>query len=213
MFVVSDFLKLKEYDSLCRERISLQQKLGDEVSRLKRRESELFDREKMLADDRTQLSLLNREVADIDHQLKQRLSDIAKQNLEEKGLEKLILQQELELKIEEHHSFLAGFKATLSDITIEVNQIISQLKNQIKNLEGRHNLLFAELPIDWQNLYNKTALKNHAFGPFTRIENQQCKFCRFSVSKQLESEVDSLLSLRSCPGCHRIILPYKAVSA
>jgi predicted nucleic acid-binding Zn-ribbon protein len=212
MPVVDDFFRLKEYDSLGREAMVAKSAMEEELARLKRRESELAQRRELLTTREADVRAMNHKMAELDRLLTQRLAPEAISKLEEEGLGILVRQQELEMLIEEDRTFLAGFSATIEDIRRDVDSKLSELRLKEKVALDRQKALAPELPEGWLITYQKIAVKNPAHGVFSRIQSQHCQFCRFAVSKSVESEVDTQYQLKSCSSCGRLFLPYKAVA-
>ena len=209
---VDDFFRLKEYDSLGREAMVAKSAMEEELARLKRRETELAERRQLLATREAEVRAMNHKMAELDRLLTQRLAPEAISKLEEEGLGILVRQQELEILIEEDRTFLAGFCATIEDIRRDIDSKISEHRLKEKVALNRQKALIPELPEGWLASYQKIAAKNPAHGVFSRIQSQQCQFCRFAVSKSVESEVDTQYLLKSCSSCGRLFLPYKAVA-
>jgi predicted nucleic acid-binding Zn-ribbon protein len=209
---VDDFFRLKEYDSLGREARVAKSAMDEELARLKRREAELAERRQLLATREADVRAMNHKMAELDRLLTQRLAPEAISKLEEEGLNILVRQQELEILIEEDHTFLAGFSATLEDIRRDIDSKLSEHRLKEKVALERQKALAPELPEGWLVSYQKIAAKNPAHGVVSRIQSQHCQFCRFSVSKSVESEVDTQYQLKSCSSCGRLFLPYKAVA-
>lgn len=212
MAEVEEFFRLREFDSLSREAAGYRAAMHDELTRLKRRESELSDRKELLEQRVSDMRTLEHNIAELDRRLAARLSPEAKEKLDEEGLQLLIKQQELELEIEDHKTFLAGFQKTVDELRLEINTAISLLQLKCDQVSKRAEATFLELPSDWQQAYRKIAAKNPVHGVFTRLEGLKCQFCRAAVSKVFESEVDTLGMLKSCPSCGRLVLPYKTVA-
>jgi len=212
MLELEYFFSLREYDSLGRNATELELREREELERIRRRSAERDSRTEVLRHARGELRAAEDELATLDRQLAQRLSVEAKQQLETQGLALLETQQRLEVEIDEHVAFLAGFAKTLEDITQEANAQIKLLQSQRKVLEERRALLWQGLPEDLRLAYQKVAAKKLAHGVFTRLQGLHCQFCRHAVSKGFESEVDTLVALKACPGCGRLVLPYKAVA-
>jgi predicted nucleic acid-binding Zn-ribbon protein len=133
-------------------------------------------------------------------------SEIAEQ--EGRGLEIL---GELELNEQERNdakTFLAGIEKTIADIESEVKGEIGKEEEQIKIIDFRLSGLREDLPSDFKQLLEKLLSKNLAHGPFTRIDQGSCLFCRYKISRIDESEIDMQKKLKTCPQCSRIFIPY-----
>lgn len=224
---VETFLKLKEFDSLSKVRINHLKALSEQEDRLsklnERREANLM-----------QTSILNQSNRDTQQQLfetekqlkvlteqKQRLLDIGNADkanlmqkdideLEAKGFEFLERIENNETELADHKTFLTGLEKTIKEIQDEVKEETDKIQNEVKNIDLRLESLKDELPADFQNLLTKTLAKKLAHGPFTRIENGSCFFCRYKISRMDESEIDMQKMLKTCPQCSRIFLPYGA---
>jgi predicted nucleic acid-binding Zn-ribbon protein len=130
--------------------------------------------------------------------------------LENQGLQELSQIEDIEKHLSENKLFLAGLENTIKDIESEVNTERDKLNHEISNVDLRIKLLQDELPSDFKALLMKISSKNLAHGPFTRIDQGSCYFCRFKISRLEESEIDMLKNLKTCPQCSRIFLPYGA---
>lgn len=220
------FLKLKEIDSLTKMRTSLTLKMKeqeDRVSKLdERRQEALLQTAKLRHD----LVSLQGEVAELDKKIniaseqKQRLLDIGGDEkkietfgneisvLEEKGLEFLSQIETIESELLDQKQFLAGIEKTIKEIGDEARVEIDQHLAEIKNLQLRISSLMEEIPAEFKRILEKVSSKNLAHGPFTRVENGSCYFCRYKISRIDESEIDMQKNLKTCPQCGRIFLPY-----
>jgi predicted nucleic acid-binding Zn-ribbon protein len=79
MHNVAVFFQLKEYDSLCRENDSLKKQKSDLIDRLKKRQSELHNAQEQAQTLKLRLRNLDRELAEFDRVLSQRLAETSKQ--------------------------------------------------------------------------------------------------------------------------------------
>lgn len=222
------FFKIKEIDSLTKMKNTLlknKSEQEDRVSKLReRRESSL-----------TQITSLQQEIFSTNHKLseaekklktaseqKQRLMDIGGDEnkislfqteidqAEEQGLELLTLLDSLETQITETKTFLNGLENSLQEIESEVKPELEKINSELINTDLRVKLLVEELPETFRNTFLKTSAKNLAHGPFTRVDQGNCFFCRYKISRIEESEIDMQKNLKSCPQCSRIFLPYGA---
>ncbi len=220
------FSKLKEVDSLTKMRINHLKSLSDQEARL----ATLLQRKDQ------ELSLVSR-LQSANHSLQQELFEMEqklktsseqKQRFLDRGADEEKIQgfsreissledrgfgllEEIEAntqELERLRTFLAGLEETISEINAEAQTEIGKLRAEVRNIELRVSLLLEELPSDFRNLLLKTTAKNLAHGPFTRVDNGTCFFCRFKISKIYESEIDMQQSLKTCPQCDRIFLPY-----
>lgn len=222
------FMKLKEIDSLSKMRINYLKTRSEQKERISklndRREETLLQTAKL----KQETISSNSELAEIDKKIKnaseqkQRVLDIGGdekkvQNylseigmLEEKGMELLSRQDEIENEIQDSKTFAAGIEKTINEISLEAKPELDKINQEISNIELRHNLLMEELPLDYKSLLLKITAKNLAHGPFTRIEQGSCYFCRYKISRMEEDEIDMQKNLKTCPQCTRIFLPYGA---
>lgn len=220
------FLKLKEIDSLGKMRINYlktRSEQNERISKLNDRRNDAIVRTAKL---RQETISLNSEMAEIDNKLKnaseqkQRVIDIGGDEkkihqftaeiefLEEKGMEHLSRQDEIEKEIEEAKTFAAGLEKTIQEIESEAKPELDKIEQELANIELRQKLLLEELPADFKSLLIKITAKNLAHGPFTRIDQGSCYFCRFKISRLEESEIDIQKILKTCSQCTRIFLPY-----
>ncbi len=209
---VDDFFRLKEYDSLGREAQGLAEKMEEGLRRLKRLEDELLARRTQLTERTAARGQLKHQIAELERRLAQRLSPEVMDQLENQGLELLSALGELESLIADDNTFITGFTQTIQSIQQEVTEENQRLTQARSNLLERAQLLRPQLPDGWAETHAKIAQKKPAHGVFTRLTGLTCQFCRYSVSKVFESEVDTQFQLKSCASCGRLFLPYKAVA-
>lgn len=222
------FLKLKEIDSLTKMRINYlksKSEQEDRVSKLNERRQETLMQTAKLKQDGF---ALNHELAALETKLKtaseqkQRLMDMGGDEkkihhyeleinqAEEQGLELLSRLEEIEIQAQDHKTFLAGLEKTMKEIEEDVLPEVAKLNNEVMNIDLRLKLLLEELPSDFRVTLQKISAKNLAHGPFTRIDQGSCYFCRYKISRLDESEIDMQKNLKTCPQCSRIFLPYGA---
>lgn len=220
------FSRLKEYDSLLRAKTT-------EEAAIKEQETRVLALEKRRDDSLAQLSNLKEEYV----RLQQKLQDIEEkirllqqqrqrwidqggddkkrlsmdQDLglsEETGLEVLQALETNENERKDLQTFLSGLGKTLDEIRGEAHAEIEKHQSSINQLITRLDSLLEILPVEFKELLLKTLKKNLAHGPFTRIENGSCFFCRYKISRMDESEIDMQKKLKTCPQCSRIFIPY-----
>jgi len=225
---VEPFLKLKEYDSLSKAKASFSQQIQDQQHRLNqlllRKNQSALELEELLQKSRDLNQLLfetEKKLKSIEEQ-KNRLIDTGAsdekikdythqaQLLEEQGLEKLTDIEANDQQIQDLRVFLNGLEKTTSEIKQEVDQEVANLNEQIRILDLRLKSIESELPPEFKVLLVKTLAKKLALGPFTRIDQGSCYFCRYKISRVEESEIDMQKALKTCPQCSRIFLPYGA---
>jgi predicted nucleic acid-binding Zn-ribbon protein len=222
------FFKLKEIESLTKMRnnyLKKKQEQEDRVSKLndKRHESILQTAKlkKNLISTQNELAEIEAKIKNLSEQ-KQRVMDIGGdenkiaqygkdiENFEERGLGLINVIETFETGMADTKTFLTGIEKTIQDISSEVNAENEKINNEVNNIEVRLKLLMEELPDNFRNTLNKITAKNLAHGPFTRMEQGSCYFCRFKISRIDESEIDMQKNLKTCPQCSRIFLPYGA---
>jgi predicted nucleic acid-binding Zn-ribbon protein len=220
------FFKLKEIDSLNKMRLTLIKNKSDQedrVSKLNERQNESLLQTAKL---KQELISITNDLADVEKLLKnaseqkQRVIDVGGDekkinnfsqdiaNYEEKGLEYLSRLEEIESEMADQKSFQSGLAKTIQEIELETKPELEKCDQEIKNIDLRVELLSEELPADFKSLYLRVVAKKLALGPFTRTDQGSCYFCRYKISKVDESEIDSQKSLKTCPQCGRIFLPY-----
>ncbi len=128
--------------------------------------------------------------------------------LENRGLELLAKLEEIENNIKELKIFKEGLGKTILDIETEVKDEVERVNGEISQLDFRINSLKQELPVNIQALMQKLFSKKMVHGPFTRVEQGSCFFCRYKISRIEESEIDIQKSVKTCQQCSRIFLPY-----
>lgn len=219
------FLKLKEYDSLSKARINYLKTIKEQEDRL----SKLNERRELSL---TQTSTLNQSIREVESELfevekklktlseqKQRFLDVGNSEkaesfqkdidqAESKGLELLEKVEAYQTEIQETKTFSAGLEKTIHEIQTEVNLEKERLNKEIEQIDFRLEGIKEDLPEDFKTILSRTLAKNPAHGPFTRVENGSCFFCRYKISRVDESEIDMQRMLKTCPQCSRIFLPY-----
>ena len=225
------FQKLREIDSLLKmknKELALVKEQDDRLSRLESQKNDRLDQkdqDKKLYT-QTQQNLLEMEAKlKTASQQKERLSQYSPddpkltelsatiETLEIQGLELLSSLDEIEQRLKEHDIFLQGMNRTIDEISSEVNEDRSKHQKEIQNLDLRIDLIMGELPENFKLTYQRLMTKNFPHGPFTTVTGQSCYFCRSSVSKVEESEIDTKFAIIHCKQCGRLFLPYTAVHA
>lgn len=209
---IEEYLRLREMDAMLIQLRKATARMEDELNRLKRRENAKLDKEAELKVLVQETRAVEHQIAEMDRRLTQRLDPATIGQLEEEGLALLIRQQELELQQEDVRTFLGGYEKTLAELRSEIDKELVEARMQRDQAIARAEAIKNELPTEWREKYEKVAAKNLAHGPFTRITNTRCFICQYAVSRLVESEVDVQLLLKSCSGCGRLFLPYKAVA-
>ncbi len=222
------FMKLKEIESLSRMRTSFELQNREHNARLSKLNDTRQEAHARTVKLRQEVSSANSALADIEVRIrtaseqKQRLFDIGSDEkkissftteidgLEESGLVLLEEVAQLEEELRDTKEFMSGLEKTILEISAEVNSDVAGVTIELSHIELRLSLLLNELPTEFSTLLVKTAAKNLAHGPFTRVENGSCYFCRFKISRTDESEIDMQKNLKTCSQCSRIFLPYGA---
>jgi predicted nucleic acid-binding Zn-ribbon protein len=220
------FLKLKEFDSLEKMRISHLKAIKDQEDRLKHLNVKRQEQQKVQEILKAELHSLQQAYFETEKKLKiceeqaSRLKDLGGDSdkidryqkdaatLEDDLfaiLEKIESHQE---SIQEKKTFLAGIENTIQEIKSEVEAEIKEHSKAIEQLELRLKLIKDELPSDFKDALERTLKKNLALGPFTRVDQGSCYFCRYKISRIDESEIDMQRALKFCPQCSRLFLPY-----
>lgn len=220
------FLKLKEFDSLEKMRISHLKAIKDQEDRLQHLNVKRQEQQKVQEILKAELHSLQQAYFETEKKLKiceeqaSRLKDLGGDSdkidryqkdaatLEDdlfSILEKIESNQE---SIQEKKTFLAGIENTIQEIKSEVEAEIKEHSKAIEQLELRLKLIKAELPSDFKDALERTLKKNLALGPFTRVDQGSCYFCRYKISRIDESEIDMQRALKFCPQCSRLFLPY-----
>lgn len=220
------FLKLKEIDSLSKMRINHLKVLDEQQERV----TKLVDRKKVTILHTTSLGqdlrTLQQEMFELEKKLKmysdqktnleslggdEKKIEAFKNNIEDLENDGLVLmdkQDSIQKEIDDDTTFLKGLEKTILEIESEASALIAEQKTELERIELRLKMLEEELPDNFQQVFRRTLLKKLAHGPFTRIDNASCFFCRHKVSRQEESEIDMQQNLKTCHQCGRIFLPY-----
>lgn len=220
------FFKLKEIDSLSKMRINTLSALREQEDRL----SKLFEKRQERVMQTTMLKQthlsLQQNLFDLEKKLKiaseqkqhliDRGSDENKitsytqdiEKFEEEGFGIFESMEKNSAELHDTKTFLEGLEKTITEIKSEVDLDIENKNTEIKNLDLRIKLLEEELPTNFQQTLKRAQLKKLAHGPFTRVDNGTCFFCRHKISKNDEIEIDLQQNLKVCVQCDRIFLPY-----
>ncbi len=223
---IESFLKLKEIDSLSKMRNTQIKAKADQENRvylLNLRREETLNKSKVLQDE---LILKHSIILNIENKIRiaseqrQRLTDIGSDekkissfstdisHLENQGLDCLSKIDEIESELNDYKNFLLGLDKTILEIKDEVMTDLDLIQIEIKNLDLRIQLLEDELPDHFKAILKSLNARHLAHGPFTRLDQGSCYFCRFKVSRLDESEIDMRKNLKNCQQCSRIFLPY-----
>lgn len=132
------------------------------------------------------------------------------EELENKGLKLLEKIEESEIKSKECDDFLRGSAQTLIEIQSEVDEFTQSHQKKIDTLESRIFLLMNELPPLFKDRIERVFEKKIQISSFTRIVSGACDFCKFSVTKADENNIEDKLQLKSCQNCGRIFIPQQA---
>lgn len=220
------FFKLKEFDSLGKMKNTHLKAIKEQSERLDklnvRRQNQLsevsdlksellsvqqsyFETEKKLNTAEEQAQRL-RDVGGDDSKIAKFVSEA--QEHEGKLFEMLERTEAIQTSLEEAKTFLSGLEKTFLEIEAEVKSEILVEENALEQATMRMKLIEEELPSDFRNTLERTLKKNLAVGPFTRIDQGTCFFCRYKISRTEESEIDMQKNLKTCPQCTRIFLPF-----
>jgi predicted nucleic acid-binding Zn-ribbon protein len=217
------FLKLREIDSLLREKKRIETNIDEENNRLTKLSSQLSfsldesdKTKKELFSKQNILFELEKKIKTFSSQ-KDNLFSVGKEfshlipqidELETQGLDLLTEIEELQIKERELATFQKGLQKTIEEIQSEVTKTLIEEEKKIENILLRIELLERDLPQKISEVYKRTLTKNLAHGPFSKNEQGHCLFCRYKLSKVDESEIDIQKILKQCPQCTRIFLPY-----
>lgn len=220
------FAKLKEYDSLSKARLTHLQVIKEQEERINKLSLHKTHKNEEVSALKSSFLKLQSEMAEKENQIKslseqrqrlldyggdeKKITDLSQKiaQLENEGFEVLEALEQNELAREEAKTFLTGLEKTIAEISSEADQVISVEKKGIEQMDLRLKLLQEELPKDFQERLKKVLAKNLAHGPFSRIEQGSCYFCRYKISRIDESEVEIQKQLKNCPQCSRIFIPY-----
>jgi predicted nucleic acid-binding Zn-ribbon protein len=220
------FVRLKEYDSLTKMRLSHLKAIDEQESRLKTLNVKRQEQLQLAEEAQAKLRNLQQAFYETEKKMKtseeqaQRLRDIGGDDskiqifvqdaaqLEDKLFFMMDEQEKIQSEFEDAKTFLTGLEKTISEIKAEVDMEVADQKQKVVQAQMRIKLIEDELPTDFKSVLERTLKKNLALGPFTRNENGSCFFCRYKISKLDESEIDMQKQLKTCPQCSRIFLPY-----
>jgi predicted nucleic acid-binding Zn-ribbon protein len=222
------FYKLKEIDSLTKMRIKHLKDSGEQDDRLSKLAERRRGSEEQTKELNQRVIILQQEMFELDKKLKtaseqrQRMLDLGGDEkkiadfqveidqLEEKGFSYLEEIEAAQSEVADAKTFLAGLEKTYQEIAGEVGSENSRFQKEIENIDLRLKLLLEELPSNFRETLEKVQSKNLSQGPFTRVIEGSCYVCRYKISRQDESEIDTQQLLKRCPSCGRIFLPYGA---
>ena len=220
------FSRLKEYDSLTKARLGHLNTIKDQEHRMISLENRRDERMSQLSNQKSEYVRFQQELLEIENKMKilnQQKERLINQGVDEAKLNNLIdeiqkhedqgfeLLQHLEtneLERNDSQTFIEGIGKTISEIREEAKAEISKNEEAIKQLDLRLEGITEILPQEFKDLLMRTLKKNLAHGPFTRIDNGSCLFCRYKISRVDESEIDMQKKLKVCPQCSRIFIPY-----
>jgi predicted nucleic acid-binding Zn-ribbon protein len=202
------FLQLREIDSLRRMKNQYNSDIQSEKERLAKLDQKRHENENAILEQKTKLVTLQNNLLEIDAKLTgSRLNDEYKDKYELQGLEILEEIPLIETEIKEKQIFLSGLAKSRDEIALEVQEIIKKKSSDIINCEERIKLLEQSLPNDFNEIYKKVSALKLSVGMFTKVDQMACHFCRYTINKVEESEIDIQFKLKTCPQCRRIFLP------
>lgn len=220
------FMKLKEYDSLRKMKLQHQKNIQDQNERLKILNTKKEFTLNAIEDSKKKNSILDQEYFDLEKKMNtcelqvKRIQDIGGDTekilsfkTEAEKIENILLEhlsqiEEIKKTIKEDKFFLQGLEKTIQEISLEVEDELKKEHGSIDQLNLRLSLIEDCLPEDFRQTLLLTMKKNLSIGPFTRVENGSCFFCRYKISRLDESEIDMQQKLKICVQCSRIFLPY-----
>lgn len=220
------FSRLKEYDSLTKSRlghlnaikdqdsrvIALQKRLDESLAQLSNLKADYVRHQQELLELESQMKVLTQQKERwIDQggpEEKRRSMETEIAKLEDHGLALLELLETNEAERKDSQTFIEGIGKTITEVRAEAKAEITNNEEAIRNLDLRLQGVLDVLPGEFKDLLLKTLKKNLALGPFTRMDNGSCFFCRFKISKNDENEIDLQQKLKVCPQCSRIFIPY-----
>lgn len=220
------FSRLKEYDSLLKTRtghLNAIKEQEDRVSALNGRKEERMAQLSKLKEDYVRLQ---QELQDLEARIKlltkqrenwislggddKKLTEMGSEisKLEDSGLELLDRQGLNSEERNDAQTFIDGISKTIAEIHGEAETEKTSHQKAISQLDQRLDGILEMLPEEFKTALMRALKKNLAHGPFTRIENGSCIFCRYKISRVEESEIDMQKKLKNCPQCGRIFIPY-----
>lgn len=220
------FARLKEYDSVLRSRLERLNSIKEQELRLQTLEAKKTERMAQLGELKSEFVSLQGELKTLEEKIhtlaiqrerwmEQGGDDARREkmeseisSLEDKGLEILGKIESQTEVIKDAQTFIDGVGKTIQEISEEARFEITKDQDAIRVIDHRLESLLSLLPDDFRGTLERVQKKNLAHGPFTRIENGSCLFCRYKISRMEESEIDMQKSLRTCPQCSRIFIPY-----
>jgi predicted nucleic acid-binding Zn-ribbon protein len=135
-----------------------------------------------------------------------------KNKLDLELFELLEKQEELSNIIKDDQSFLIGINNTISEIFAEVEIVKKKEHSSVKDYEYRQSLILENLPIHFQDRFQRIYKNLKGKRPITIARGSNCAECAFLLSRNLLSELDRGETLVTCPNCHRLLLPSSATS-
>lgn len=151
--------------------------------------------------DEKQLSLYEKEKAQV---------LLEKNQLEDTILEKYEQYDQLDTDIKETESFLTGVEQSIKEVQDEIALIQQKEEKEIKNYEERIDSLMHDIPSELLSLFQKTREKYRFKGLLTRVENNKCSRCRYTLDNQTALAIDKMTSVELCPSCQRLFIPYNS---
>lgn len=175
------------------------------------KEKELFEIEKLIArsEERKKTATNEAQCKAIENELAKALP--IRDQLEEESYQLMERQEVLSQGIKDHQDFLEGSLKSLNEIEKEVVLLTQKEKDQIQKLEERIHLDLESLPVSAKNLWNDLNKKFRFNSPLTFVESGACQECRYSVGRNLESQIEKGGVIEFCPNCKRLLAPRKRV--
>lgn len=127
--------------------------------------------------------------------------------LEENVLIVLENLESMEAEIKEHEDFINGVDETIEEIANEVKDFENKKNKEVENFKKRFLSLKDQLTGDFQATFKRLNQKEFKTSTFTRLNDISCEFCGLSIERPQLKEIDINMSLVTCKGCGRLILP------
>lgn len=236
--VLKDFTTLKEVQSLDNlikkhlDAIESEQSRKDSINKLREKrktemvglleshkensalisqfEKELYDWEKKReqaeinqdrARDQKQVEALEKEISQVTPKCEE---------LEEKVLNLLEKNEEIDSVVKEIETFLEGSLETLKEIDQEILEETTEERRHIENYDKRINALLVDIPSELKIVFERVRDKHRFKSPLSRIINRACEKCRYEVDSQTISLVDQAKVIVECHQCERLLIPFDA---
>lgn len=191
------------------ENLEALKKENDQITSLiSLEEKNLFDWEKKLqkAQDTQPFAKNEKEVNALSEEESKSATQV--EESQNKILEHLDKQDELNQKMIEIEEFLRGSLETLEEMKQEIFYDTEKERKEILNYEKRIESLLEEVPHQLLEAFQHVRKKYRFKRPLVRVMNGGCEHCKFVIDKMSAQQIEYAKFITTCNQCERLFIPY-----